>query len=234
MRGGRERKAVGKRLAVGGPTADRRRVAAVVGNVVHEAVGARPRPEAYVPMRANAVEGNVHLVARTELPLRDFLLQLEQTMREASADVAVTFLGKFQDELQRTYASTSLLALTAVLSAAAAVFLAVTGVMGAAVFRANARRRELAVRIALGQTPAGLLWRDSRMGGVGVLIAVAIGSGLVLLGFEHFQSAFAGLQRPSGTLISFMGVGLVLLGWATLCLPLLFTLNSPLHRELAE
>lgn len=155
-------------------------------------------------------------------------------MRDASARVSVTFVGQFQDELQRTYASTSLLAVTAVLSALAAVFLSVTGVMGTAVLHANARRRELAVRLALGQTPAGLLWSDSRRSGVGVLLAVGIGAGLVLLGFEHLQTAFAGIQRPLGMPTALLATALVLLGWATVCLPLLFTLTSPIHRELAE
>jgi hypothetical protein len=226
--------AVGKSLAVGGRTEEPRRVAAVVGNVVHEAVGAQPRPEAYVPLRLDAVEGTIHLLGRPTLPARDLLFQIEQTMRDASARVSVTFVGQFHDELQRTYASTSLLAVTAVLSAAAAVFLSVTGVMGAAVLHANARRRELAVRLALGQTPVGLLWSDSRRSGVGVLLAVGIGAGLVLLGFEHFQTAFAGIQRPLETPTALLAAALVLLGWATVCLPLLLTLTSPLHRELAE
>ena len=124
---------------------------------------------------------------------------LSATLREtvATATVPVTLVSPLTRRVDRNLERDRFNVIVVGWFAATAVLMAMIGVYGAMAYVASARRREFAVRLALGATPRQVLglglWQAARFGVVGgllglggaLLLAMAIGDALYLVPGSH-------------------------------------------------
>lgn len=167
-------RALGKRMRLGGGDDNPwRRVVAVAGNVAPGDLGAAPVAQAYLPMTQFGPPTEVTMVARTATgaaPLRALL-------RRLAPSAPVYKIAALQDLVARSEARRQfVLALLTAFSAVVLV-LAMIGVYGILSLFVSSRRRELALRMALGASAAGVfrlvLAQGLRLAGAAILGGIA-------------------------------------------------------------
>ncbi|HEU4888670.1 MAG TPA: ABC transporter permease [Thermoanaerobaculia bacterium] len=168
---------VNKRVRIGGGEGFRR-IVGVVGNIAPGDLGAAPMPQAYLPLPQFGPPTDITGVARTLTgaePLRAIMRRLDPDVpfyRIASLPTLVA-----RSEARRQFILACLTAFSAVVLA-----LAMIGVYGILALFVSSRKRELALRMALGASAAGVFRMVLRQGlGLAVIaIVVGIGASAVL------------------------------------------------------
>jgi ABC-type antimicrobial peptide transport system permease subunit len=122
----------------------------------------------------------VHL--GTSSPSADNILRTE--LRALNPHVALADVRTLADQLSHMRSVPRTSAILSSAGAALAVFLALVGVYGVLMTSVDLRRRELAIRAALGATPGGLVRNVMREGLGMALIGVTIGT---LVSFQAGQ-----------------------------------------------
>lgn len=207
--------AIGKRLFWGGTTGRTRTVVGVVGDVRDVRLDAEPPPMLYVPhaqvdLPAMTVIARTPLAATALAPvLREAVRQLDPGLPPADVhDVNGSRIGT------ATAPRFNLMVVTSF--AALALILAVTGVYGALAFTVAERRREIAVRLALGATPSNVV-RLVLASGVGAAAAgIAAGLAGALLGVRVLESLLYGVA-PRDPLSFAAAAALLLVTAAVAC-----------------
>jgi putative ABC transport system permease protein len=165
------------------------RIVGVAGNVTLGEIGAAPEPILYAPVAQNLWSTTHWLTVRTTgdpqalaKALRDIVVQLDPGQPvDQPGTMAANFENQFAEPLFQSRVMGAFAGL--------AVVLAVVGIYGINSYSVTERRREIAVRLALGATPDQLLrdlvGRGMRLTGVGIAIgllaAVAVNSALASL-----------------------------------------------------
>ncbi|HEX6098243.1 MAG TPA: ABC transporter permease [Thermoanaerobaculia bacterium] len=171
--------ALGKRMRLGGGAdAPWRRVVAIAGNVAPGDLGAAPVPQAYLPMTQFGPPSEVTMVARTTTgaaPLRNAL-------RRLAPNAPVYKIAALRDLVARSEARRQFVLALLTAFSAVVLALAMIGVYGILSLFVSSRRRELALRMALGASGLRMfhhvLTRGLRLAAVG--IAAGLGASLVL------------------------------------------------------
>ncbi|MEX2179677.1 MAG: ABC transporter permease [Gemmatimonadaceae bacterium] len=184
------RDVIGKRLNAIAPTMEQPNwweIVGVVGNVRSEALGAEPRPEFYVPIAQTPdllwpyIQRSLVLVARTrsdaiaaatlERPLRAAVTAIDPNLPIAEGMPMDDFLRQSRGRLRFN---------TLVLGTLGgiALLLAVIGVYGVVSYFVSQRTQDIAVRMALGATPANI-WAYVAARGL-LPLAAGVGLGVVL------------------------------------------------------
>ena len=153
-------------------------IVGVVGDVRSQRLDRAPRPQVYVPM-AQSPSAAMTIVMRSRTrdpidlsrPLQDLVHRLDD--QQAVADVK-TMIQVVDDSSARWRVSTFLF----VGFAAVAIVLAVTGLFSATSFTVAQRTREIAIRLALGDTHGGIVALIVRS--LTAVIGGGIAAGLVL------------------------------------------------------
>jgi predicted permease len=166
--------ALGKRMRLGGGAdAPWRRVIAIAGNVAPGDLGAKPIAQAYLPMTQFGPPSEVTMVARTTTgaaPLRALLRKLAPTAPVYRVAALRELIAR--SEARRQFVLALLTAFSTVVLA-----LAMIGVYGILALFVSSRRRELALRIALGASALGMfrhvLTQGLRLAGIGIVAGVA-------------------------------------------------------------
>lgn len=176
--------AVGKRIFWGGTTGRTRAVIGVTGDFQDEQLDAAAGPMLFVP-HAQVDLGGMTVLLRTPLDVGSVAPALRAVVR--SLDPALPAPDVYEVEASRAAAASGPRFNTALLGAFAAVAfaLAVTGVYAMLAFTAVERRRELAVRIALGASAREivrlLLAGGLTLAGIGIVVGLALAAGLTRL-----------------------------------------------------
>jgi len=190
---------VGQRLRFG-PTAPWMPIIGVVADAKNRSLTEDPRPELYVPGLGSwstlAFRTEITLVARARGDAAGLAGPIRRIVAEAAPDVATYNLASLEeivrDATARMTTATRLMSGYAV----AALLLALAGTYAVLSYLVTQRRRELAVRMALGAAPrviVTLVARESaRLVGVGVVAG--------LLGAAAFARLLAGLLYGVGSL----------------------------------
>jgi ABC-type antimicrobial peptide transport system permease subunit len=149
----------------------------VVGDVRQKGLDADVFPEIQMPYTQSAISGMTILIRTTADPLA-VLPAIRSQVRTLDPDLPLTFVQTMNDVLANSVANRQFA--LRLLSAFAVVALMLTsigvyGVMSAAI---GDRRREIAVRLALGASPSRLQWMAvyqlSIVAAVGVLLGVVL------------------------------------------------------------
>ena len=166
--------AIGKHVAIGRMAASE--VVGVVGDVKNNGIAADPQPQVYVPF-AQLPWSSMNLLVRTEVephslvaPVRDQVLGIDRDQPVSSIRTADELLGNSRAELRFT---TMLLGVFAVLALA----LALIGLYGVLAYSVAQRRRELAIRMALGASSESVAQLIVRQGLT--LVAIGLAAGIV-------------------------------------------------------
>lgn len=170
---------IGQRLRFG-PAAPWMPIVGVVADAMNRSLTEEPRPELYLPALGTfaslALRSEISLIARG----RDAAAlagPIRRVIADAAPDVA-TYAVATLDEIVRD-ARARMTTATRLMAgyAAAALLLAVAGTYAVLSYLVNQRRRELALRMALGATPRAILVLVARESAV--LIGTGILAGLV-------------------------------------------------------
>ena len=186
---------IGRRLEVSVSLFDRgyrveRVTAEVVGVVGTTALG---RPDARAPgtiylPHAQQPLWNMAFVVSADREPRDVITAARAVVAELDRDLPLYDAQGLTDVVTRTMASTRMVLTTLMVFAAVAAVLATVGLYAVIAYVVRQRRKELAIRLALGATPASLgfgVLRDGMKlvtGGVAVGIVLAVGTAGVLSG----------------------------------------------------
>ena len=189
-------------------------VVGVVGDVKQENYRDDDLPAVYIP--PNTFDSFESLILRSSPGATVSAAAIRQAVQEFDSTIVVTAVHPVASLLERSLAAEALRARSAELFGSAAVFLAVAGLYATGRRAADQRRKECAVRLALGAGTADiarLLGRDALISaGIGVVIGVPLaltgGYGLrhVLFGVSATQPL--ALAVGVGCLLGTVGVAM--------------------------
>jgi ABC-type antimicrobial peptide transport system permease subunit len=185
--------ALGQRIRAGGPASPWREIIGVVADVRMNGLDAAPPATVYWPPLMADFQGapffiyrGVAFAVRSSLAGSPALArQLEQAVWSVSPDLPVAALRTMQDIYDRSLGRTSFTLVMLLAAALAALVLGVVGLYGVLSYAVSTRRREIAIRFALGARAGDVQTRIVRQGvvlaGVGVVIGLVVAAGVTRL-----------------------------------------------------
>jgi len=165
---------IGKRVEVGRQAASE--VVGIAGNVRNNGLGADPEPQLYLPF-AQAPWSNMNLVVRTEGEPRVVSNAVRQQVLAVDPEQPVSAIATAEELLAGARADMRFMTLLLGGFATLAFALALVGLYGVLAYSVAQRRRELAIRVALGATTPSVMRLVFQHGAV--LVGVGIGAGIV-------------------------------------------------------
>jgi len=176
-----------------------REVVGVVANVRNNSIAEPPPTIVYWPalMKDFYAPGTIYVERFVALAVRSqragtapFARELERAVWSVNSSVPLALMRTMRDHYERSLARTSFTLVMLALASAAALVLGVVGLYGVLSYAVSQRRREIAIRLALGAPPA----RVTRG-------FVRYGAGLALGGVAIGLVAAAALARLMGSLL---------------------------------
>ncbi len=171
---------VGQRVYAGGEEEDPLTVVGVVGDVRQTDLRRDAVPEVYMPL-AQSPFRRMWMLARTDGDLTTALEALRSTVHAVDRDIVLTDLAPMTVIVGRTLSRDRLLTQLLGLFAVVALLVGVVGVYGVATHAVSRRRREIGIRLALGQEGSNVARRVVGRGLVPVLVGAAVGLGVAAL-----------------------------------------------------
>jgi putative ABC transport system permease protein len=195
-----------RRFEGGAPEGPWRTIVGVVGDVRGEALDRPPRPELYVPLAQEPAQA-VTVVARASGPTAPVLRALRQAASGLRPGQVVARPATMEEVLATALAPRRLAAGIAGSFAGVALLLAAAGIHGVAGIAVAQRRREIAVRLALGARPAAVVamvlgWSGALAGaGAALGLAASLAAGRALGGLLYGVQAADPLTLAGSTLL---------------------------------
>jgi len=189
---------------------DAYRIAGVVSNVRHRGLDDVSRPEIYVPYRLMAHDA-MTLVVHTEGAPAGWGPAIRDAVHRIDPDLPLIDLASMQARVDATLGErrfgTSILLGFAGLGLA----LALVGVNGTLAYTVQRQRREIGVRLALGESRSGIRTRFLRSGGAVVTIGAVLGLLALIPATRLFRSFLYGIgpNDPTTLVVVVLGVGVV-------------------------
>ena len=166
-------------------------------------------PQIYWSFKART-PGNMNFVLRSSLPPAQLAAAVQRAVSEVNPGMPVTNVAPLTTYLNAALAEARFALLLMQLVGGLAVFLAAVGLYSVISFVVAHRTREFGIRLALGETPAGLQrWVVARGMGLVVLGAFA-GAGAALVAAQAVQALL--YQVSPRDPVIFATVGVLLLG----------------------
>jgi len=178
-----------------GDRGGRARVVGVVGDVKFSGLDEPPGPTLYVPWD-RLPAGSVHLVTRTAGDPLALVPTIRQIVRRLDPAQPIGRTQSLEEVVSRSVADRTVYAWLAVGLAALAFVVALVGLVAALARSVAERRREMAIRAALGATPERTVRTVVGQGvvlalaGLGLGLAAAVASARGLAGFLYGVSAY--------------------------------------------
>jgi len=169
---------VGKRIRIPeseGPAAPWRTVVGVVGDFRGYSVARPPEPEIFIPMSQVPLR-ELTIVARSEGPSSAALKALQDVANEVHRGQVVSHRRTMAEILSLSFAPRRFVTVLTGIFAALSLALAAVGIYGVAALAVARRRKEIAVRLALGAPPAAILRMILRWSGTLVVCGVLLGA----------------------------------------------------------
>ena len=208
--------AVGQRLQIAVSLFDRgyrvERVAAEIVGVVATVATARPNAPPpgtiYLPHPQQPLWSMAFAVASDRRPL-DVIAAVRGVLADVDAVLPLYEARPMTDVVAATMASTRVVLSTMTVFASVAALLAAVGLYAVIAYIVRQRRRELAIRIALGATPKSVGIGVLRDGLVLVVLGVAVGTGVSVAAAGALADLVVGVRLRDP--LTFVTVGAILL-----------------------
>jgi putative ABC transport system permease protein len=173
--------AIGKRLSVedspAGPFQFVRESVVVIGVVKHiqaHSLTSKGRGQIYLPVPL-APRPTYSLVVRTTAPIQTFAAYVQHAVKTLDKDMPVSNLHPLMDYVQNARSQTRFVTVLAGALAALALFLACIGIYGVTSYSVAQRKREIAIRMAVGANSTDVRRMVLRQSGLPVLVGVLVG-----------------------------------------------------------
>ena len=206
--------AIGKKLSVEDSPAGAfqfiREPVVVVGVVKHiqaHSLTSKGRGQIYLPVSL-APRPAYSLVVRTTAPMQTFAAYVQQAVKKLDKEMAVSNLRPQMDYVEKARAQTRFVTVLAGALAALALFLACIGIYGVTSYSVAQRKREIAIRIAVGANLRDVGRMILRQSGLPVIVGVVTGLATALALTPLLSGLLYGV-RPSDPL-TYAAISLVL------------------------
>ena len=206
--------ALGKKISVedspSGPFQFERESVVVVGVVKHiqsHTLTSKGRGQIYLPVPL-APRPIYSLVVRTTEPIETFGAYAQQAVKKLDKDMPVSNLRPQMDYVDQARAQTRFVTVLSCALGALALFLACIGIYGVTSYSVAERKREIAIRIAVGADSSDVGKMVLRQSGTPVIVGVIAGLGLAALLTPLLSGMLFGV-RPSDPL-TYVSIALVL------------------------
>jgi hypothetical protein len=185
----------------------------------HQLFSQKPEPHVYVPLGRD-FQSNAYLHVKTRAGSADAEAAMLPLIRRVLAGVDPR-LPVLTLETRRNYRDTNFM--LAILNAGAAIFatfglvallMAVIGIYGVKSYIVARRTREIGIRVALGASPANVVWMIVREGLTQSAVGLAVGTGLSILAGSGLRGLL--YQGGQGQDIAMVALALVTLAGSTL------------------
>jgi putative ABC transport system permease protein len=194
-------------------------IVGVVENVTHTALDGPPSVDVYIPLRQIHPEGvpllrnNQFWIVRLGTEPGDFRMPFLTELRAVDPDAAISSTGSMGQYLDAWLAPRRFSLGLFVAFSAMVVLLALSGLYGLVSYTVNQRRREIAVRMAVGATPRDVQRLILRQAARFTIAGAALGLGVAAAG----RPLLTGIVEvtSAGSLV-WLGATLALVGVVTL------------------
>jgi predicted permease len=163
--------AVGQAIRLPGETTPRR-VVGIAADIKYNAITESSLPFVYLPA-AQVYRPDMHVYVRTRSPGAEDAIR--QALRTLDPDVPLSGLHTLDEQVTRARSVPMTAARVSTGAALLAVFLALVGIYGLLTTSVECRRRELAIRAALGATPSLIVRRVLVEGAALTIVGIALG-----------------------------------------------------------
>jgi putative ABC transport system permease protein len=174
----------------------------------------------YLPLAQSAGRALVYFVATRDAPIRR-LQDVRLAVRDVDPELAVLDLQTLADAMSREQAGAQLGQASLRMNALIAVLLAILGVYSVVAFAVARRRREIAIRVALGGSRSSIVAMLSRQALSPALIGIAIGVVLSALASRITALVLFGVNPLDPMMYGLACVALWLAAAAASCIPAL-------------
>lgn len=168
-------------------------VVGVVADVLPAELDAEPEPQVYALQGSAMAMGNATLVVKTEADPVTMAPLLQQVVRQVAPGASLDSVGSLGSKIAASVSGTRFTALVLWAFAAIALTLAATGLYGVLSCMVAQRRREMAVRAALGATRGQLIAMVLREGLGVTTLGLALGLAAAALATRAVNSVLFGI-----------------------------------------
>jgi predicted permease len=193
-----------------------RTIVGVVADARYRDLTRPPVPTVYVPVRQTDA-APMYLVMRTSgIDPREALAPFKRILRASNPDFGIRSVATGRDLLAAPLARPRFLATTLAALSGTALFLAAVGLYGLLTATVRERQRELAIRVALGATPAAVRTLVARRAAAIVVVGLVTGGAAAYLGMRMLRAALYGVSPTDpATFAAAILVILLVVGLAT-------------------
>jgi predicted permease len=188
------------------------KIVGVVGDVKSYGLDRDANEQIFVPLKQSG--NSNYLLVRTAAEPLNLATALRNAVHEVDNETAVDRVQTLEFAREEYLASPQLTAVLIALFAGLALLITSAGIAGVMALSVNQRTHELGVRLALGATPAKVLWLVMRQGMLMAVAGLAIGAGGALVLSRFVQSLLFSTEPDDP--ITFIAVSAVLLAVAAI------------------
>jgi hypothetical protein len=168
-------------------------IVGVVGDMLPAAVDGPPQSQIFVAEGRGVNIGHMTLVVRTSGDPAAAAPMMRDVVQQVDPLATVERIGPLEAKISASVAEPRFATFVAVTFAALALALAITGLYGVVSYDIAVRRRELAIRTAIGATPGDLVTMVLREGLTTIMIGLVVGTGLAMVATRAMVSLLFGV-----------------------------------------
>jgi putative ABC transport system permease protein len=217
---------IGRRFKLGGEAGPGWvTVVGIVRDVRHDALGARPNPQMYLSHAQFRFWGSGEPVRSLTVVLRagssplTLAPQVRQVVRGLDSELPVFRVQTMEQVLARSVSRARVLAALLAGFSVIALVLAAVGVYGVIAHTVAERRRELAIRVALGARAGQVVWPVVGRGSVLVGAGLAAGAAVTVVAVQGIRAQLYGVRPLDVASLLVVGLGIAAVGLVATWLP---------------